>query len=407
MGQTVQSLVQEFDQDPFSVSRALRDLRDANPEAFEWAAFRSLAELSDSSGTRHLINLVQEDEILLRRVTNPHLLALPEAVRLIGTLRRSDPQTEVKLVRMITKDAEPVSDEITERVLDLIDAVTDSPKLVPVLMHLFKSAPNRIRARLAMTIGRHHRNREWVEERMRDEDSRVRANMVEVFWGEKSAEALDIFRAALQDDNPRVKGNAIVGLHRAGDLESLAALATLAASSNSADRVTAAWVMGTLRDPRFQKVLAQYVKDPDPQVRRRTFPALCEIKRHQESLKGRTSCTLRFVKLHRAAPAATAPDKGLIHILFEVKETGSQKAVRHIKPLDLLVSQNGTPVFDYQLVERIKYPTPGIYDLHFQSEFAKNPDQATQDSLTRMLKVEVAISTETHTGEHSSYWFGE
>ncbi len=329
MRQSVQSLVVEFEHDPFSVSRALRDLRDANPEAFEWAAFRSLAETSDCAGTRHLVTLVHEDENLLRRITNPHLLALQEAVRLVNALRQSDPQTEVKLLRMIMPGAEPVADEVTERVLDLIDAVTDSPKLVPVLMQLYRAAPDRIRARLATTIGRHHRNRDWVEERLHD----------------------------------------------------------------------AAWAMGVVRDPRFQKILAQYVKDPDPKVRRRAFPSLGEIKRYQESLKGRTLCQLRFIKLHRAS-------EGLLHILFEVRETESQTAVKGIKPMEVLVYENGKPVFEYQLVERVKYPQPGIYDLHFHSELAKSPPEGT-DLSTRMLKVEVVISTETRTGEHSSYWFGE
>ena len=83
--------------------------------------------------------------------------------------------------------------------------------MVPVLMHLFRAAPKNIQARLAITIGRHHRNLDWVEERLRDEDSRVRANMIEVFWGDTSQEALEIFRAALRDPDSRVRGNAALG----------------------------------------------------------------------------------------------------------------------------------------------------------------------------------------------------
>ncbi len=399
MGQTVQSLVPEFDHDPFSVSRSLRELRDVNQEAFEWAAFRSLVELGDCPGTRHLVTLVYEDETLLRRIANPHLLALPAAVRLIHAIRHVDPQTEVKLVRLIMPGAEPVADETTERVLDLIDAVTDSPKLVPVLMHLYRAAPSRIRARLATTIGRHHRNRDWIEDRLRDDDSRVRANIVEVFWGEKTTEALEIFHSTLHDPSPRVRGNAVVGLYRAGAIESLPALAKLAASDNENDRATAAWAMGVTRDPRFQKILAQFVKDSDPNVRRQAYRSLGEIKRYQDHLKGRTPCQLRFIKLHRAS-------EGLLHILFEVKETASLQAVKGVKPLEVLVSENTMPVFDYQLVERVKYPQPGIYDLHFHSEHAKRAPEGT-DVSTRMLKVEVAISMESRVGDHSSYWFGE
>jgi hypothetical protein len=74
--------------------------------------------------------------------------------------------------------------------------------------------------------------------------------------------------------------------------------------------------------------------------------------------------------------------------------------------LEILVTENSTPVLDYHLVERVKYPQPGVYDLHFHSEYAKTPEPGV-DLSKRMLKVEVAVSTETKMGELSSYWFGD
>jgi hypothetical protein len=399
MGQTVQSLVQEFSHDAFAVSRALRDLRDANPDSFEWAALCSLSEMEDCPGTRYLVTLLQEEDSLLRRITNPHLLSLHQAIRLIQALRHSDPQTEIRLLRLIMPGAAPVPDEVVERVLDLIDAVTDGPKLVPVLMQLYRSAPKRVRARLATTIGRHHRNREWVDERLRDEDSRVRANMVEVFWGEKTQEAIDVFHLGWHDPDSRVKANGAIGLYRCGAIESLAMLANMAASESAQDRASAAWAFGMVRDPRFQKTLAQFVKDPDPIVRRRAYHSLGEIKRRNDQWKVRQPCQLRFIKLHRAS-------EGLLHILFEAKVLETQSPVKGIKPLEILVTENSTPVLDYHLVERVKYPQPGVYDLHFHSEYAKTPEPGV-DLSKRMLKVEVAVSTETKMGELSSYWFGD
>lgn len=391
MGQTVLNLVQTFEEDPFTVARTLREMRDADPEAFEWAAFRSLAELKECPGTRHLVTLLHEEESLLRRVSDPQLLELTEAVRLINALRQADPQTEVRLVRLIMPGAEPMPPACVDRILDLIDAVTDSPKLVPVLMQLYRAAPEKVRARLATTIGRHHRNRDWLDQRLRDADSRVRANMIEVLWGETSKDAIGIFSNALRDVDGRVRGNAALGLYRAGCIEALGFLAKeMAASDSPMDRVSAAWAMGATRDVRFQKILAGFVKDPDPRVRRHAYHALSQMKREQDRLKDRVPCHLRFIKLRR-------PAEGLLHILFEVKQAHSQVAVRGIRPIEILVEENGEPVFEYQVVERLKYPQPGVYDLHYQPGGAE----------TRMLKVEVRVSTPTHAGAHSSYWFGE
>ena len=408
MGQTVLTLLENFDQDPFGVSRALRDLRDDDLAAFETSAFRTLEEVGDCLGTRLLATILQEDPSLLQHLVDPGRIQLHGAARLVNLLRHADPQVEVRLVRLIMPGADPVSEAVTNRILDLIDAVTDSPKLVPVLMHLYRAAPKNTRARLATTIGRHHRNRDWVEERLRDPDARVRANMVEVYWGDTSDDAMAIFREALRDGDGRVRGNAALGLYRAGSVEPIKALVEMAASDAPGDRASAAWVMGASRDQRFQKILAAGIKDPDALVRRNAFHALSEIKRHQEHRKNRTQCTLRFIRLHRASGHAS---ESFLHILFEVKEEKTETAVKGIKPLDVLLSANGQTLVEYQLVERVKYPQPGIYDLYcpipqFTSSEPKL-ESPPADVAAIMLKVEVMISTDRHVGALSSYWFGE
>ena len=175
-----------------------------------------LEGLGECPGARLLATLLQEDTSLVQRLADPSQIELNTASRLLAILRQSDAQIEVRLARLIMPGADPVSAEITNRILDLIDAVTDGPRLMPVLMHMYRTAPKDIRARLATTISRHHRNRDWVDARLHDSDPRVRANMVQVFWGETASDAIGIFHNSLRNIDPRVRGNAALGLHAPG-----------------------------------------------------------------------------------------------------------------------------------------------------------------------------------------------
>ena len=73
-------------------------------------------------------------------------------------------------------------------------------------------------------------------------------------------------------------------------------------------------------------------------------------------------------------------------MLFEVKEEGSGTAVTGINPLEVIVTCNGRALMEYQFIERVKYPQPGVYDLHFEAAALPMP------------KVEVTISTDRHLG---------
>ncbi len=355
--------------------------------------------------TDYLVDLLRrQDGDLLAQISDPAQFDLETATDLLRVLRQGDPQVEVRLLRMIMPGESSVTAPVMDRVVALLERVTVGPKLLPMLLQLFRSADSRVRARLTALIGRHHRNKEWIEERLRDPNPRVRANMIEVFLGEDSPEALEIFRRALQDPAPRAVANAGLGLYRAGSVEALAILARrLGGSADSQDRASGAWAMGRTGDVRFQGLLTQFVKDPDPIVRRNAFRALSAIKRESAAPAGRSRCDIRFIKLHRAG-------KGVLHILFEVLADVSAPpaaakakcpAIKGIKPLEVAVFENESPVYNYHLQERVKYPEPGVYDLHF-----KTP-HAASTAVRMMLKVEVSVATPKFHGTHASYWFGE
>ena len=234
---------------------------------------------------------------------------------------------------------------------------------------------------------------------MADPNPRVRANMVEVYWGDKSREALGVFRRGCHDMHPRVVANAALGLYQAGLIESLSILGTeLAGHPESGFRSSAAWAIGCTRDPRFHDLLAKLTRDPDANVRLHAFQSLGEIKRESDRQQSLRHARLHFIKLHRTsdtAPSGGQPRSGL-HIFFRVEDEESGAPIPKIRPLEISVAENNEPVLDYRFQERVKYPRPGVYDIHFHSEpLSLNP-------LPKMLEVSLAIRTETHSGQHSS-----
>lgn len=394
---TVRTIVQDFPQDPFHASRLLRERRDQDFSAFETDALRSLAELEDSPGARYLVTLLrqEEDESLLARAVDPASFDLARAVRVVSALRRVDPQADVRLARMLLGNA--LAPGHAHRALEVLEAISDGPRLVPVLLQLYRHLAENSPAkpRLLAIIAKYHRNREWIDDRLREADPLVRAVIVEAFLGESSADALSVFRHSAQDPHPKVAAAAAVGLYQAGLVESLPLIgARLGASPLPEDRGWAAWAMGRTQDPRFLRDLSLLVKDADAQVRKQAFQSLGTMKKAATRAPGekpKEKCSLRFIKLHRAST------EGVLHILFEVAATEDRAPVRKIHPLEVVVTENGLPVFEYTLQERVKYPKPGVYDLHFHS----------RGTGAAMLAVEVAVHTERHEGSHTTYWFGD
>ena len=146
---SIEALVAQFDANPFTTSRSLRQLRDADPGRFQEFALLAIGELPENAGLRFVATLVPLSEPILELIANPKAFTEDGARRIVEVMRRVDSQTEAKLLRLITGNpANPLPSQMVDRILDLVDAVSDSPRLVPVLMQIFRSADSYLRARL-------------------------------------------------------------------------------------------------------------------------------------------------------------------------------------------------------------------------------------------------------------------
>jgi hypothetical protein len=339
---------------------------------------------------------------LLARICDPTRTSLDDAIRLFRILQRSDPVADLRLARLLLPETGAFSFEVADRVVSILAAIVDGPKLLPQLLQAFRVVDERCRARLTTMIGRYHRNRDWIEERMQDRCSRVRANMIEAFWGESNPDAIGLFRRGLNDQAPRVVGNAAVGLYKAGRVESLSFLAVeMGGNPSRPFRASGAWAMGHTRDIRFLKLLAEMVKDPDSRVRKNAFRAIGEIKREssRQTIE-RTPCTIEFQKLQRA-------QDGALHILFTATLEGG-KPLQGLMPLDVQVFENHRAIWAYRMQERTTGQSAGAYDMHVQSNYGSGEAEGagSQPAPPPMLQVEVRVHSRNYCGSHESFWFG-
>lgn len=167
------------------------------------------------------------------------------------------------------------------RLLAVLGELSPGPRLALLLDHLANHPDPRVATKAALALGRRAHGREWAERFLQADDLRVRANAVEALWGRRApwARAL-LWRAAAQENN-RVVGNAVYGLHLLGETAAAGMAQHMLGDARPQFRFTAAWVMGKMGNPEFQNALLLALGDADSRVRHsatRGLEALLEAR---------------------------------------------------------------------------------------------------------------------------------
>lgn len=171
-----------------------------------------------------------------------------------------DPQFDAKLLRQVLRDDNASRGESDysglERVLAIIDAVSDCKRLVPTLMKLQGHRSPHIRSKVALLLVRAHRNADWYSQLLGNEDHRVRANAIEglldTMPGKKE---IDLLWQATKDSHHRVVINALVVLVKNGHMEAQDELLHLVNHPSEMFRAAAAWGLGEIGNPDHLEVL--------------------------------------------------------------------------------------------------------------------------------------------------------
>jgi HEAT repeat protein len=372
MLERIQAALLDFEVDASGSLRAMRQLREEDELNFSQAALMALLSADAGPGYRELYQLARESggDVLIR-LLDPALDA-EQVGNALYALCKVDFGADIRLIRRAIQAAHMDDRATLFRVLSILKHFSTVPRLVPLLMQLYRVAPQQAQAQLATMIAKDHQNESWVEQRMQDKDARVRANIVEVFIGSASPLAIEVFRLGINDTAARVVANAALGLYYAGSAAALKFLGTqMALGETAQERAAAAWAMGQSRDLRFRSVLRSQVKDKSGMVRRQAIRALAIIRRHSESRS--FDAPVPELSFHVKAMLQHCGPDGNTHYRLEFRPSeapGSGAAaplIHRVRPIELHTYQGERGILDYHLRSRETHGAANNYDLFFRA----------------------------------------
>jgi hypothetical protein len=259
----------------------LRWLTDKDPHLFFAAAIARLELVGGPPGHRkRSLRLLDAPAFLLELVRSERF-SIRELIDFCAKYVREDSLLDVKLARLMpgrqsnSYDLEP---SLILRIMEVLDEISPGPRLLMIIGHLTHYPEQHVASKAALLVGRRLQSREWIERHLSSTDARVRANVIEALWGIDSALAAHTLGKCLHDENNRVLGNAIVGLHMLGDNSARWRINQLTKDRRPAFRQTAAWVIGKVGDPEFTTLLEGMLLDPVQGVRQSAKSALQRLR---------------------------------------------------------------------------------------------------------------------------------
>lgn len=256
----LEELIRSFDTTPGLARRSMRELLTRSTERFWQAAFHVSRKRLFGPGMDHLGELLVEHDVLLLALADPELLPPANALDLVRRLCKLDPRADGRLARhFVGKSDAPV--EQLERVLDLLDAISDGVRIAPLLMHLQRHDNSWVRAKAVRLMARTRTNASWLDQQLRSGDPQSRAGALESFLQRKLDENdVALLWLAAADTHHRVATTALLVLHRAGFREAGTRLEELSQAPQELMRAAAAWAMGMSSDERFLPVLQKMAR---------------------------------------------------------------------------------------------------------------------------------------------------
>jgi len=278
-------LVNAFASSPVMARRAMRELLSRSPAKFYSSALNILKSGDAGPGSDYLNSLLLENDLLLAALADPMAFNLQTAVTLAKNLYRMDPQFDAKLLKQVLRDDTTEQSQCDlvalERVLELVDAVSDGKRLVPILMKLQRHEDARIRSKVALLLVRAHRNAEWLSVQLGNADPRLRANAIEGMLDARPGEKeIAMLWDATEDSHHRVSTTALLVLTKNGHDKAAEQLRHLAVHSSELMRSAAAWAMGMSGKMEFLEVVQKMARADTGAARRMALKASVMLRKN-------------------------------------------------------------------------------------------------------------------------------
>jgi hypothetical protein len=204
---------------------------------------------------REIIRVLSRGKSLAALIADTQQFDLRQACRVTKIALEEDSDFDRKLVELVKSGVASTPDQIV-RVLTVLESVCAAPRLLGHILHL-KHLEGRVRSKLTLMVGRLTRDPQWLRQQLEDENPRVRANAIEGLWDVRAEGLEELLRSALHDPHHRVAANAALALHKIGDVSAAASMYSMLRHPDEMFRRAALWAIGQARDPRFFDAVAK------------------------------------------------------------------------------------------------------------------------------------------------------
>jgi hypothetical protein len=218
------------------------------------------------------------------------------------------------------------------------EARSEEPIPIAKMVQLFRSSDPRIRSKIARLVGKYSQYQAFIARRLQEDDPRVRANAIESLWGVDTPVARRALEAAVSDSNHRARINAIYGLYLLGNCTSVRLLLKQARHFSASFRVAAVWGMGQTADPRFASIVQEMATDADESVRRVANLAATRIEARLTAENQKPTFRPRILRAR-----GPDPDWRTVTMLLP------REIAESVKPTDFVIEENGQPIFVFDV----------------------------------------------------------
>ena len=348
-------LEQNFASKPTEGWKQLRAWKEEDHLNFSELATGYLKSALDSRFSRLVLCLLRENEndldSLLFAATT---LNLQESLHLATLASRVDPKLPAawakKMAELLDHSSAATPVDSIARRLEILAKCMDPMRAASLLNRMSSHADPRIRSKAVLLSGKLDPAAD-VLPAFEDDNPRVRANLLESMWGRQDPLALDQFEQHSNRPHIRESINALLGLHKAGQLSARRRLIESAETADTSRQLAAVWAMGQTQDPRLLVYLQQKLRNSAGPKHSSMLRAARRLKQFQDH------CT-SLPRLFMAAQHYESLGPGRIRVSL------------------LLLNSNGLAVLPDQVFPTQFLLRDGDIILdHFQLEYKKSEDR--------------------------------
>ena len=323
-----------FAADPAGSMATLEEMYRTSRAGLMAEAVSQLTGAGENPGHISLVAFLVKKQELLPLLSDSGT-ALAQRIRLAKLGIRVDGQLDQALADRIL--ASP-SDQDRHDLLEILSQTRVRTEVVERLEPLLRDPNPRVHSKMAFLMAKAVPEGAWVQEGLADADPRVRANVVEALWHQKSAFANKIFHRAAGDAHHRVAANAIHGLYLQGDPEALPMIRHLLQDSNGLARRAGLWLVERTRDPRYLALLGKLIGKVEPEARPRCLKVIQTAKARKEQSMQRGALKLEWF--------AAGPGLGRFSAVL------GERHLTNLHPFDLNLQAGGQVVDRFALKAR-------------------------------------------------------